>query len=425
LFYFIINDMRVFGTGRKLNTILYNPSYDFSDCLVNPMKTSLSRRQLLQLSLAGLSMLSARKFSYAQRSSVRTIAGTGVAGFESQGAIGNLAQTTRVNNPYGIVVGPGPDSALYFCEVDSGRVRRMDLNTRLLSTVAGNGEKAYRGDGGLALEASFSAPHEIRFDGEGNLYMVSRDSHTVRRIDRNSGRVSTVAGTGEAGFSGDGGPANAAQLRQPHSIAFDARGDLLICDIGNSRLRRINMSSGIISTLSGTGERITTPDSGPITGTPLLGPRSIDTDAAGNAYLVLREGNAVFRLDIEGNRLQRIAGTGVRGYTGDSGTAIKATFNGPKGIAYSEQDHSLYIVDTENHVIRRMSLNTGIVDTVLGSGEPGDGPNGDPRQCKLNRPHGVCVYAGLLYVTDSESHRVREVSGLLGLEKSRKLERIN
>jgi sugar lactone lactonase YvrE len=423
LFYFIINDMRVFGTGRKLNTILYNPSYDFSDCLVNPMKTSLSRRQLLQLSLAGLSMLSARKFSYAQRSSVRTIAGTGVAGFESQGAIGNLAQTTRVNNPYGIVV--GPDSALYFCEVDSGRVRRMDLNTRLLSTVAGNGEKAYRGDGGLALEASFSAPHEIRFDGEGNLYMVSRDSHTVRRIDRNSGRVSTVAGTGEAGFSGDGGPANAAQLRQPHSIAFDARGDLLICDIGNSRLRRINMSSGIISTLSGTGERITTPDSGPITGTPLLGPRSIDTDAAGNAYLVLREGNAVFRLDIEGNRLQRIAGTGVRGYTGDSGTAIKATFNGPKGIAYSEQDHSLYIVDTENHVIRHMSLNTGIVDTVLGSGEPGDGPNGDPRQCKLNRPHGVCVHAGLLYVTDSESHRVREVSGLLGLEKSRKLERIN
>ena len=423
MFYFIINDMRVFGTGRKLNTILYNPSYDFSDCLVNPMKTSLSRRQLLQLSLAGLSMLSARKFSYAQRSSVRTIAGTGVAGFESRGAIGNLAQTTRVNNPYGIVV--GPDSALYFCEVDSGRVRRMDLNTRLLSTVAGNGEKAYRGDGGLALEASFSAPHEIRFDGEGNLYMVSRDSHTVRRIDRNSGRVSTVAGTGEAGFSGDGGPANAAQLRQPHSIAFDARGDLLICDIGNSRLRRINMSSGIISTLSGTGERITTPDSGPITGTPLLGPRSIDTDAAGNAYLVLREGNAVFRLDIEGNRLQRIAGTGVRGYTGDSGTAIKATFNGPKGIAYSEQDHSLYIVDTENHVIRRMSLNTGIVDTVLGSGEPGDGPNGDPRQCKLNRPHGVCVYAGLLYVTDSESHRVREVSGLLGLEKSRKLERIN
>ena len=403
--------MRVFGTGRKLNTILYYPTYDYLNCLVNPMKTSLSRRQLLQYSLAGLGTFGARRFSYAQQSTVRTIAGTGVAGFESEGGISNLAQTTRVNNPYGIIV--GPDSALYFCEVDSGRVRRMDMNTRLLTTVAGNGEKAYRGDGSLALDASFSAPHEIRFDAQGNLYIVSRDSHTVRRVDKSSGLVSTVAGTGEAGFSGDSGLANAAQLRQPHSIAFDARGDLLICDIGNSRLRRIDMSSGIISTLSGTGERTATPDSGPIAGTPLLGPRSIDTDADGNAYLVLREGNAVFRLDIMGNRLQRIAGTGNRGYAGDSGAAINATFNGPKGIAYSAQDHSLYIVDTENHVIRRMSLNTGIVDTVLGSGEPGDGPDGDPRQCKLNRPHGVCVHAGLLYVTDSESHRVREVSGLL------------
>jgi sugar lactone lactonase YvrE len=412
LFYSIINDMRVFGTGRKLNTILHNPTYDYYDCLVNPMQKSLSRRQLLQYSLVGLVPFGAHSFSYAQQSTVRTIAGTGVAGFESEGAIGNLAQTTRVNNPYGIVV--GPDSALYFCEVDSGRVRRLDLNTRLLTTVAGNGEKAYRGDGGLALDASFSAPHEIRFDTQGNLYIVSRDSHTVRRVDRGSGLVSTVAGTGEAGFSGDDGLANAAQLRQPHSIAFDARGNLLICDIGNSRLRRIDMNSGIISTLSGTGERIATPDSGPVTGTPLLGPRSIDTDAEGNTYLVLREGNAVYRLDVAGNRLQRIAGTGNRGYTGDSGAAINATFNGPKGIAYSEQDHSLYIVDTENHVIRRMSLNTGIVDTVLGSGEKGDGPDGDPGQCKLNRPHGVCVHAGLLYVTDSESHRVREVSGLLG-----------
>lgn len=403
--------MRVFGTGRKLNTILYYPTYDYLNCLVNPMKTSLSRRQLLQYSLAGLGTFGAHRFSYAQQGTVRTIAGTGVAGFESEGGISNLAQTTRVNNPYGIIV--GPDSALYFCEVDSGRVRRMDMNTRLLTTVAGNGEKAYRGDGSLALDASFSAPHEIRFDAQGNLYIVSRDSHTVRHVDKSSGLVSTVAGTGEAGFSGDGGLANAAQLRQPHSIAFDARGDLLICDIGNSRLRRIDMSSGIISTLSGTGERTSTPDSGPIAGTPLLGPRSIDTDADGNAYLVLREGNAVFRLDIMSNRLQRIAGTGNRGYAGDSGAAINATFNGPKGIAYSAQDHSLYIVDTENHVIRRMSLNTGIVDTVLGSGEPGDGPDGDPRQCKLNRPHGVCVHAGLLYVTDSESHRVREVSGLL------------
>ncbi len=373
------------------------------------MIKALNRRSFLQHSLFGSVALGFSPLGFAQQPPrVLTVAGTGIAGFEADGISGNLAQATPVNNPYGIVV--GPDGALYFCEVDSGRTRRMDLQTRRLTTFAGNGEKAYAGDGESALDASFSAPHEIRFDSQGNLFIVSRDSHAVRRIDRDSGLVSTIAGSGEAGFSGDGGLASSAQLRQPHSIAFDAHGNLLICDIGNSRLRRVDMSSGIISTLSGTGERIATPDSAPLGGTPLLGPRSIDTDRDGNAYLVLREGNAVFQLDLAGNRLRRIAGTGEKGYSGDGNAAINATFNGPKGIAYSAEDHSLYIVDTENHVIRRMSLASGTIETVLGSGERGDGPDGDPLQCKLNRPHGVFVHDALIYVTDSENHRVRAVS---------------
>ncbi|MEX0965135.1 MAG: hypothetical protein WDZ52_13955 [Pseudohongiellaceae bacterium] len=374
------------------------------------MVWTLTRRNLLRSGLALLPALAWNRSSFAQQTRVRTLAGTGVAGYDPGDGSGLSSDNGRINNPYGIVV--GPDSALYFCEVDSGRTRRMDLNSGRLTEIAGNGQKGYTGDGGLATEASFSAPHEIRFDSAGNLFIVSRDSHTVRRIDNESGRVSTIAGTGEPGFSGDGGTARNAQLRQPHSIAFDARGDLLICDIGNARLRRVDMTSGIISTLSGTGERVATPDSALLAGTPLLGPRSIDTDNAGNAYLVLREGNAVFRLDIAGDRLTRVAGTGARGYSGDGGAAVDATFNGPKGIAYSAHDHSLYIVDTENHVIRQMSLATGTIETVLGSGERGDGPDGEPLQCKLNRPHGVFMHAGLLYVTDSENHRIRELSVL-------------
>ncbi len=111
--------------------------------------------------------------------------------------------------------------------------------------------------------------------------------------------------------------------------------------------------------------------------------------------------------------MERIAGTGEQGYTGDGGLASQATFNGPKGIAYSVGDNSLYIVDTENHVIRRMNLESGIIDTVLGNGDRGDGPDGDPLGCKLNRPHGVFVHEGSVYVTDSESHRVRAIRGLL------------
>jgi hypothetical protein len=234
---------------------------------------------------------------------VQTIAGTGIAGYEPEGSLGIPGNETQVNNPYGVIV--GQDGALYFCEVDTGRTRKLDLTNNLLTTVAGNGEKAYVGDGQLALEASFSAPHEIRFDSAGNLFVVERDSHVVRRVDATTGLVSTVAGTGEGGYGGDDGPAVQAQLRQPHSIAFDAQGNLLICDIGNSRVRSVNMGTGVITTLAGTGERAATPDQGPLIGTPLLGPRSIDTDSEGNAYLVLREGNAVYRLYLTENSRYR------------------------------------------------------------------------------------------------------------------------
>lgn len=370
-----------------------------------------SRRHFLQASLAA-SLVSLPSLALAQQSRVATVAGTGVAGYEFEGPGGALATETPVNNPYGAAI--GPDGALYFCEVDTGRVRRLDLDTNRLSTIAGNGEKGFVTESRRPLETPFSAPHEIRWDQQGNLYIVERDGHCVHRIACQSGLVTTLAGNGEAGFSGDGGIAVLSQLRQPHSIVFDPQENLLICDIGNQRLRIVSRETGFIETLSGTGERIATPDNGPLSGTPLLGPRSIDCDPDGNAYLVLREGNSVYQLDIAGNRLQRLAGTGERGYTGDGGPAISATFNGPKGIAYSRQDHSLYIVDTENHVIRRMSLASGVIDTVLGNGERGDGPDGDPLGCKTNRPHGVCVHQGVVYVTDSESHRIRAITGLMG-----------
>lgn len=371
----------------------------------------ITRRRFLQTVLAATAVGARPRIAFARQGQVQTIAGTGVPGYEPEGPLGIPAARTPVDNPYGVVV--GPDEALYFCEVDGGRTRRLDLETGQLTTVAGNGEKAYAGDGGLASDASFSAPHEIRFDRDRNLFVVERDAHVVRRVDASSGIVSTVAGTGEPGFSGDGGPANQAQLRQPHSIAFDADGGLLICDIGNSRIRRLDMGTGEISTLSGNGDREGTPDEGPLEGTPLRGPRSVDTDDEGRAYLVLREGNAVFRLDLRAGRLERIAGTGETGFTGDGGPARLATFNGPKGIAYSRADHSLYIVDTENHAIRRMRLDTGIVETVLGTGERGDGPDGDPLGCRLSRPHGVFVHERVVYVTDSESHRVRALEGVL------------
>jgi sugar lactone lactonase YvrE len=331
-----------------------------------------------------------------------TIAGTGTPGFSGDGGPGTLAE---INNPYGLTT--GPDGALYFCEIGNHRVRRLDLKTNRISTVAGSGQKGYAGDGGSALDAALNEPYEVRFDRSGNMFFAEMQNHVVRRVDAKSHIITTVAGTGTAGFAGDGGPAAKAQLKQPHSIAFDSEGRLLICDIGNLRIRRVDLQAGTIDTWAGTGERKPTPDGAPIAGTPLNGPRAITADTAGNLYLVLREGNAVYRMDPHAGRIYHVAGTGENGHSGDGGPAKLARLSGPKGIAWAP-DGSLYLADTESHTIRRIDLKSGLITTVAGTGTRGDGPDGDARQCRLARPHGIFVsQSGVVYIADSESHRIR------------------
>ena len=342
----------------------------------------------------GLTVVAAVGVPRAATPGVTTVLGTGVAGFSD----------TQVSNPYGIIV--GPDGALYFCDLDNQRIRRVDPVTKKVTTIAGNGEKGYAGDGGLALQASLNMPHEIQFDRTGNLYIAERDNHVIRKVEAKTGVISTVAGTGAPGFSGDGGPAAKAQLRQPHSIVFDRDGTLLICDIGNQRIRRLHLDTGVIETWAGTGQAAETPDGAPVTGTPLRGPRTMAMAPNGDLYLALREGNAILRIDARTETLHRIAGTGEQGYSGDGGPALAAKLGGPKGLAYA--GGQLYVADTENHVIRQIDLASGLISTALGTGTRGDGPETSPLECKLSRPHGLLADStGRLYVTDSEAHRIR------------------
>ena len=324
---------------------------------------------------------------------VSTIVGNGSPGYSD----------TQVNNPYGVLV--GRDGALYFCDLDNQRIRRLDLKTRRTSDIAGNGQRAYGGDGGRATAGSLNMPHEIAFDARGHLYIAERDNHVIRKVDAGSRVLSTLAGTGSAGFSGDGGPASRAQLRQPHSIALDRAGRLLICDVGNHRIRAVNLATGTIETIGGTGERLATPDGAPLKDTPLNGPRTMVVDRDGSIYLALREGNAIYRIS-PAHALHHLAGTGEQGYSGDGGPARLARLAGPKGLALSRR--RLYLADTENHAIRQIDLDRGTITTVLGTGSRGDGPEPDPLHCKLSRPHGLFADAfGQLYVTDSEAHRIR------------------
>lgn len=329
-----------------------------------------------------------------------TIAGDGVAG----------STDGHINQPFGLAV--GADGALYFCDTNNHRILRLDLESRKISVVAGSGQKGYAGDGGPATSARLDEPYEIAFDDDGNLFFCDRLTHTVRRVDLISGLISTVAGTGIEGFSGDGGPGVRAQLKQPHSIAFDPEGHLLICDILNFRIRSLDPATGAITTWAGTGARGPAADGAPISGTPLDGPRALAVDKngkddkKGNYYLALREGNAILRLDVKSGRIYHFAGNGEKGYSGDGGDARKARLSGPKGVACAP-DGSVYIADTENHAIRRVDP-SGVITTVAGTGERGDGPDGDPLHARLARPHGVFVDAkGVLYISDTENNRVR------------------
>ncbi len=332
---------------------------------------------------------------------VTTIAGDGSSDrTESQGQ----ATSVSVAGPFGVEI--GPDGALYICEIGGHEIGRVDLSDGSITRVVGNGTPGNSGDGGPAVDAQINEPYEVRFDATGNLYFVDMTANVVRRVDTQTGIIETIAGTGEAGFSGDGGPATQATLQSPHSIALDDSGHLYICDIGNHRIRVVDLESGLIDTFAGTGEQLLTPDGAPLAGTPLNGPRALDFDGDHSLYLSLREGNAVYRIDLETQTLQHLAGTGEQGYSGDGGPAVDAQLAGPKGIAVDAAGN-VFLADTESHTIRVIRP-SGIIETLVGDGSEGDGPDRDPSSCRLARPHGICVDAdGRVYVGDSDNHRVR------------------
>ncbi|MFZ9345377.1 MAG: SMP-30/gluconolactonase/LRE family protein [Opitutales bacterium] len=335
--------------------------------------------------------------------SVSTFAGNGQKGYSGDGG---PAASATINDPFGVV--RGPDGAIWFCEYGGQRIRRVDQDGKI-TLIAGNGQKGYSGDGGPATAATFNLPHELRFGPKrGNLFVVDMQNHAVRKIDVKTGVITTVAGTGQPGYSGDGGPADKAQLKQPHSIQFSPDGKhLYICDIGNHVIRRVDMKTKRIETFAGTGKAGDTPDGSPLRGTPLRGPRSLDFDRKGDLWLCTREGNQVFRFDMKAGVIRHVVGSGKKGFSTESQPAKQAALNGPKGVAVDAKGDA-WIVDTESHSIRVYRTATDTLELAVGTGKKHDGPDGDPLKCGLARPHGVWVDDdGKVFIGDSENHRVR------------------
>lgn len=331
------------------------------------------------------------------------LAGSGEKGFSGEGG---KATDANLDDPTGVT--RGPEGALYFCDTGNHRIRKITRDGKLV-TVAGTGQRGWTGDGGPATAAHLNEPYEVCFDAPRNLVWVERLNHAVRQLDLETGTVTTIAGNGGAGFSGDGGPAIRAKLNDPHSIAFDQHGNLYIADVRNHRIRKVSRDTGFISTFAGTGERQPTPDGAKFASAPLYGPRALDFDKAGDLWVALREGNAVYKLDVVRGTVHHVAGTGQKGFTGNGSLAKEAMLNGPKGLSIAPGGN-VYIADTENHAIRVIDVNAGTIELVAGTGERGDGPSGDPLKCRLARPHGVFVDAnGSVFIGDSEAHRIRVI----------------
>lgn len=335
---------------------------------------------------------------------VDSVAGTGS---RELGAFRGSASDVNIGQPFGVEV--GPDGALYICEVENHRVLRLDREKKTVATVAGSGARGYSGDGGPALEAKLNEPYEVRFDRQGNIYFVEMRNAVIRRVDGKTRVISTVAGTGEPGFSGDGGPATKARLRRPHSIALDGRGGLYIADIGNHRIRRVNLESGRIETVAGNGERLAPADGKVATGRPMLGPRALFI-VGDTMWIALREGHSVWRMDLGSRRLTHVAGSGRKGYR--DGKGRDASFNGPKGIV-ALGERAVFVVDTENQAIRRVDPRSGEVTTVAGGGPRTRGFGGDGKaalRSSMDRPHGIAIDSrGVLYIGDTDNHRVRRL----------------
>lgn len=334
---------------------------------------------------------------------IRSIAGTGDKGYAGDGG---PALSAVMSEPF--MCAFDRQGNLYVAEAMNHCVRRIDKASGHITTIAGNGTMGYSGDGGPATQATMNQPYSLQVDTQGDVYIVDRLNAVIRKVTAATGIITTVAGTGEPGYGGDGGPGGRAQLREPNDCFLDGRGGLLIADIQDQRVRRLDLRTGIITTVAGNGEKVRAGDGQSATAASIFGARAVCMDQHGNTYICEREGNGIRKVDANGV-MSTFAGTGERGYSGDGGPALRATWGAPKAIRCDRAGHVI-VVDTENHAIRRIDAVTGVVTTIAGCHRGGDGDGGPATQAGLDRPHGCDLDEhGNLYIADSNNHRVRVV----------------
>ena len=313
------------------------------------------------------------------------------------------ATECRLREPFAVEF--APDGRMIIAEMVSGnRVLAVD-KAGMLTVIAGTGEKGFAGDGGPAGAAQFNGIHNHAITKNGDIYLADSWNYRIRKLTAD-GQLSTFAGTGKKAFGGDGGFAANADFSTLIQIALDPAGEnIFIADIDNRRIRKIALASGVVTTVAGNGQRGIPADGAAATDSPLVDPRAVIPAADGTFYILERNGNALRFVDAAG-KIRTVAGTGKAGLSGDGGPALSATMNGPKH-ACMDRDGSVIIADAENHVIRRYDPKTGIISRVAGTGKKGATLTESALTSELARPHGVTVANdGALIITDSYNDRI-------------------
>jgi sugar lactone lactonase YvrE len=283
-------------------------------------------------------------------------------------------------------------------ELEGGRIHQRDTAGNL-SLIAGDGTKNYTGDGGPASKATFNGMHNVAITPNNDIYIADSWNHCIRKIDGNTGMISTIAGTGEAGYSGDGGPAKQATFDFVMCVTLDSTNDqLFVADLNNRRIRAVDLKTGTVRHIAGNGEKGVPQDGAQATDSPLVDPRAVAVDSRNQVYILERGGHAL-RVVTPDGKIKTVAGTGKKGHK--DGPALKSQLNSPKHLCV-DADDNVFIADDQNRAIRKYDPENLSLATVLGRGI------GTP-PVQLKHPHGVCIEKGKLYVVDMGNDRILRV----------------
>jgi trimeric autotransporter adhesin len=391
-------------SSNVVSTVAGNGAFTFAGDGGKPLSASLAHPSSIAFDGSGNIFIADTtnnriRLVNAANTSISTLAGNGLF---RQTTNGTTALQTLLSNPQDVKV--GPDGLLYIADAQANRVLRVNADNTVV-TVAGNGQFGFSGDGQAATNATLYIPRHLTFDTSGNLYIADTQNLRIRRVTP-QGIISTVAGNGQGGYSGDNGPAVNATLNFPTDVALDSAGNIYIADQQNHVVRVVK--NGTISTFAGNGTAGFQGDEVPANSTSLNGPYSIAVDSADVVYIADTFNSRVRKVTKDGI-IHAVAGTGVGGYTGDGGPATAAQFNNPAGL-FIAVSGDLFIADSVNAAIRVVHPDQ-TVETVAGNGTPGySGDGGPATAATLNRPVGVALDSqGGLHVADSLNNRIRFV----------------